>query len=339
MTNVSSGIKRTWDGVENEPNKRSRSREEPKDWKDVHLKPPSNKGFTERRHTRDYDYDRRAAVDRRNDRRDRVTDYRHPTDHGRVRDRSRRRDDRERERERERYHARKDEYAHRNGHSRSKTRSISPKPATTLSTQANYDSEKEEGEISPTRSTPERQPRESRMERCSSSPKPEEKQQDMELDMALSPPPVEDLLAARRARRQAIIAKYAGTSDASGSSSAVQPPPTSSSYSDPLSSQKHDRSSTPAQPVAVEHTLVDEVSQRERTERRESMSASPTPRDFTLAEEGTEAKLQVGNEGGEQVSAADYDPSLDRREDEQKRFWNFNHVPETVEEVKEEEEE
>jgi serine/threonine-protein kinase PRP4 len=65
------------------------------------------------------------------------------------------------------------------------------------------------------------------------------------------------------------------------------------------------------------------------------MSASPTPRDFTLAEEGTEAKLQVGNEGGEQVSAADYDPSLDRREDEQKRIWNLNHVPGTVEEEEE----
>jgi serine/threonine-protein kinase PRP4 len=30
----------------------------------------------------------------------------------------------------------------------------------------------------------------------------------MELDLAPSPPPVEDILAARRAKRQAILAKY-----------------------------------------------------------------------------------------------------------------------------------
>lgn len=44
---------------------------------------------------------------------------------------------------------------------------------------------------------------------------------------------------------------------------------------------------------------------------------SPSPRDFTLAKED-------GNSGaehaGEQFSAVDYDPSLDRREDQQKRF-------------------
>lgn len=66
------------------------------------------------------------------------------------------------------------------------------------------------------------------------------------------------------------------------------------------------------------------------------MSASPTPRDFTLVEDDTQVKLQVGNEGGEQVSAADYDPSLDRREDEQKRIWNPAHVPESAEEFEEE---
>lgn len=66
------------------------------------------------------------------------------------------------------------------------------------------------------------------------------------------------------------------------------------------------------------------------------MSASPTPRDFTLVEDDTQVKLQVGNEGGEQVSAADYDPSLDRREDEQKRIWNPAHVSESAEEFEEE---
>ena len=66
----------------------------------------------------------------------------------------------------------------------------------------------------------------------------EEKVQDMELELAPSPPPVEDVLAARRARRQAILAKYpdaSSTADASGSSSAAQPPTKNSSFSDPLS--------------------------------------------------------------------------------------------------------
>lgn len=66
------------------------------------------------------------------------------------------------------------------------------------------------------------------------------------------------------------------------------------------------------------------------------MSASPTPRDFTLVEDDTQVKLQVENEGGEQVSAADYDPSLDRREDEQKRIWNPANAPESIEEFEEE---
>ena len=69
----------------------------------------------------------------------------------------------------------------------------------------------------------------------------EEKVQDMELELAPSPPPVEDVLAARRARRQAILAKYpdaSSTADVSGSSSAAQPPTKISSFSDPLS-QKH----------------------------------------------------------------------------------------------------
>ncbi len=50
---------------------------------------------------------------------------------------------------------------------------------------------------------------------------------------------------------------------------------------------------------------------------------SPTPALFALAKEGQEEDVQVKaqeEEGNrEQISAADYDPSLDRREDEQKR--------------------
>jgi serine/threonine-protein kinase PRP4 len=61
-------------------------------------------------------------------------------------------------------------------------------------------------------------------------------------------------------------------------------------------------------------------------DRRESQSASPAPDIFELAkggeEEGAqaEAQEQAKRDGArEQVSAADYDPSLDRREDEQRR--------------------
>ena len=62
------------------------------------------------------------------------------------------------------------------------------------------------------------------------------------------------------------------------------------------------------------------------SERRASRSASPAPDIFELAkggEEGgaqAEAQEQAKRDGArEQVSAADYDPSLDRREDEQRR--------------------
>jgi serine/threonine-protein kinase PRP4 len=61
-------------------------------------------------------------------------------------------------------------------------------------------------------------------------------------------------------------------------------------------------------------------------DRRESQSASPAPDIFELAkggeEEGAqaEAQEQAKRDGArEQISAADYDPSLDRREDEQRR--------------------
>ena len=63
------------------------------------------------------------------------------------------------------------------------------------------------------------------------------RQSEMDLDLPLSPPPVESRLAARRAKRLAIIAKYAGiaSSPSLGPSSAVQPPQPISSISDPIS--------------------------------------------------------------------------------------------------------
>lgn len=68
-----------------------------------------------------------------------------------------------------------------------------------------------------------------------------------------------------------------------------------------------------------------------------SASASPTPHDFELAKAGDEESAQVevqaqatvvnGHaDGTQQVSAADYDPSLDRREDEERRVRGTTHA-------------
>lgn len=56
-------------------------------------------------------------------------------------------------------------------------------------------------------------------------------------------------------------------------------------------------------------------------------------------EERARADVQVQDGAGEQVSAADYDPSLDRREDEHKRVWGgAKEEPKDVEMIEEEEE-
>ena len=77
-------------------------------------------------------------------------------------------------------------------------------------------------------------------------------------------------------------------------------------------------------------------------ERRQTASASPTPDTFALAkgdeEEEVQAKAQEDGTG-EQVSAADYDPCLDRREDEHKRVWGTKEEPQDVEMIEEEEDE
>lgn len=75
-----------------------------------------------------------------------------------------------------------------------------------------------------------------------------------------------------------------------------------------------------------------------------SVPESPTSDAFDLAkddeEEDTQVKIQAQNHNSEQVSAADYDPSLDRREDEQRRVRGVKDDPvpgvETIEEEEEE---
>ena len=76
--------------------------------------------------------------------------------------------------------------------------------------------------------------------------------------------------------------------------------------------------------------------------RGESVSASPEPNEFTLAKDDDEQAqdtTQIQNEGGEQVSAADYDPNQDRREDEGKRIHDVDDHADDVEMVVEEEDE
>ena len=126
----------------------------------------------------------------------------------------------------------------------------------------------------------------------------------MELDLAPSPPPVEDILAERRAKRQAILAKYAGAASVNTS---ISPSPGPSSAAQPPISNR--------------------------------ASVSPTSCDFALAKDSEqEGQSRPENAGGEQVSAADYDPSLDRREDEYKRLGDKVTNVETIDEEVEEEE-
>ncbi|KAH9890455.1 kinase-like protein [Cubamyces lactineus] len=161
----------------------------------------------------------------------------------------------------------------------------------------------------------------------------------MELDLPPSPPPVEETLAARRARRQAILAKYAGIASSNvsqgptpgpGPSSAVEPPPATPDVSN-FPSQAQSVVGTPSR---AESVRADSIA----PDLRKTASVSPTPDLFSLAKGDEEEKAQAQNAVGEQISAADYDPSLDRREDEQKRVWGVKEEPEDVEMVEEEEE-
>jgi serine/threonine-protein kinase PRP4 len=182
----------------------------------------------------------------------------------------------------------------------------------------------------------------------------------MDLELSFSPPPIEVTLAARRAKRQAILAKYAGVASVDVSPSpgpgVVQPPPTS--FHPDVVTQSHDLAIVPETDIQQNGASSSfsfffrfdlQISLTPYfTGKRESMSRSPTPADFALAKDGeaedAQAKVQAQNTGTEQVSAADYDPSLDRREDEQRRVRGVDDaaVPnnvETIEEVEEEEEE
>lgn len=303
--------------------------------------------------------DRRDTSDRRRSEyngRSREDDYRRSGDSGRDRDRDRdRRRDRERERDRDRdrdYYSkrdrddgRRDERRHTPGASSSNGKSHRTSlPPHRPSEPLQGESEKEEGEISPRTSPSSAQP--SSLPIRAPTP-PSTAAPESEIEAGAVAPSAEETLAARRAQRQAILAKYAGIASSNisqgatpspGPSSAVEPPPSLSSISDNVS-QSHSAIDTPVASATAELAHIG------LTSARQSASASPAPPAFSLAKEDGEedaqhkVEEQVGN--GEQVSAADYDPSLDRREDEQKRVRatvddSLNEV-EMIEEEEEEE--
>lgn len=179
----------------------------------------------------------------------------------------------------------------------------------------------------------------------------------MELDIPTTPPPIEATLAARRAKRLAILAKYShhptpdpintGT-PLSGISSAVPPPPSVVPVSDNLSQLNREEPSTPLSSTgpasdskSSSFSPLPRLSFISPPVKRGSVSASPEPNGFTLAKDGdeqTQDTTQAQNEGGEQVSAADYDPNKDRREDEGKRIHDIDdHAGDDVEMIVEEE--
>ncbi|KAG9318018.1 kinase-like domain-containing protein [Chiua virens] len=323
MTNVSAGPKRSWEGHHRSESDAGRS--------------PSNappyKRQRERDEGRGWREEKRSKRDSR-DRRDRSRER------DRERDRGRRR---EYSRDRDREHRRRDDERRRSPGVTNRPSAVSnghPPPPS-----QKPDSDREEGEISPRppSPTPSEQLRtEPQVEqsRPPSEPKPKP-ELELEMDVHMSE---EASRAARRARRQAILAKYAGVASNMQSvspspgppSSAVQPPQPVSSISD-----------IPSQP----HSAVDIVAPRESATRMQNGSigkhdsASPAPESgaFELAKDEDEGKARTNAQAqdgtGEQISAADYDPSLDRREDARIRAYNGEQIAVDVEEVEEEEEE
>ncbi|KAG8708085.1 U4/U6 small nuclear ribonucleoprotein prp4 [Ceratobasidium sp. 394] len=176
----------------------------------------------------DRDRDRRRGDSRQRDRdRDRERDRdRDRRGGGRVRERERDRHGRgERDRERDRRRGSSVEHRHRerdrgrdrsrdreNGRHLSHRRSRSPKPVSPSA----RDSEREEGELSPPRAAESSSPSDQKLpiDKSAESKTTKSEEPEMQLDLAPSPPPLEDLIAQRRARRQAILAKHAATTPA-----------------------------------------------------------------------------------------------------------------------------
>ncbi|KAG7096532.1 hypothetical protein E1B28_003960 [Marasmius oreades] len=196
-----------------------------------------------------------------------------------------------------------------------------------MSSAAHNGEEKEEGEISPRPS-----PRVKTQALPPNDPKPiNEPLPEMELDTVPSPPSVEETLASRRARRQAILAKYTGIASASDSVSQPSGQNSATQEHPPSTFSNKDSNINRPQGQGTNGT----ISQR--------VSLSPSPAvgdDFTLAKNDEDKSSdmkrhveEISKTDRDQVSAADYDPSLDRREDEHKRINAPVKVEPDVEEI------
>lgn len=316
--------------------KRARSRDE-RDWKESSLNsgPRRSDARTDDRERDRYRNERDSGRhrERERDRDSHRPDYRRDHDGYRRRERSSGRDRHDRERrDGERRHD-------RNGYSRrsSRPRSESRTRHSERNDRKDYaGSEKEEGEVSaPSTRCPTPVP--VREEQSNSLPTPPEepsnetkKEPALEMDLELETDlkPVEETLAERRARRQAIRAKYAGISSTAlstsdsvamtetpspGIRSAVPLPPSTLAIANHAS--QYPLAGTPVNAIKLENSTSDSRMSPQ------AMSPSLDVFDLTKQDESTDAldALQPMDGADEQISAADYDPSFDRREDEEKR--------------------
>lgn len=301
-----------------------------------------------------------SETKRRRDSEYRDRDHRRSDSRQRDRDRDRDRDrrgggrrDRERERDRDR-HGRGErdrdrdrrpsvERRHRDrGRDRSRDRgerphlprrSKSPKPVSP----AIKDEEREEGELSPPRPDVPTQPdAQSTTGKPSEPPKRDEPE--MQLDLAPSPPPLEDLIAQRRARRQAILAKHAAAASnpvvpaspalslsglALGATSSGAPPtPIPAHVMEQVTAATSRRPSDTPEPVA------DPRAERAASPSTENGQATPASSGggggtFSLTKNNGQPEPPNdtinGTTEGIQVSAAEYDPTSDMREDQARR--------------------
>ncbi|THH09984.1 hypothetical protein EW145_g1643 [Phellinidium pouzarii] len=379
MPSGHSPTKRSWEensstgNSDGHPLKRARAREEPKDWKDVHLKADGRRREKSRDSYGSFQHDDRYRGSLRNRDKGRDHDRYRPDsrrDGHRENDRDRR-DERNRDR-----HGRggRDSDRGRYGtdrscrmphpHSRSRSRSHSKHVRDRVAPNGHArDSDKEEGEISPAASrgpspspsistkipTRDPTPMVPLLSKVALSP-PKEPEPEIELDLEEdpAPKPLVETLAERRARRQAIRAKYAGiastalsvnntASPSPGPSSAVSQPPPTPSASD-LVSQNYSTGGAPK--------IIDAYASADASGLASPQAISPTIDSFDLSKqnEQSDTAMRPPDTASEQVSAADYDPSLDRREDEEKRVRavvvkdDHHHDVEMVE-IEEEEEE
>ncbi|KAJ7700678.1 kinase-like domain-containing protein [Mycena rosella] len=186
-----------------------------------------------------------------------------------------------------------------------------------------------------------------------------------ELELVPSPPPVEQTLAERRARRAAILARHAHSASDSNPGSTGPLTGASTAVSTPV--EVGANGSTPTLPIqgldlnglgsipAAQIQALDLNGHGPSTPAKQP-SRSPSPaqdqeqeqeQQFTLAKPdspGKPQKAQTGaqreeDDGQAQVNAADYDPSLDRREDEFRRVHAAPGLPAGDEEEEEAEEE